>query len=201
MRATLRLSSPAWFVQPRITSSMERGSIPERSTIALMGIAARSSARTLASEPPCLPTGVRSAEQMYASLTVPRSAFRLPRSEAHPYRLELRIVVQRLAPQVSPEPRELVAAERRGGIVEVVRVHPHRAGLDSAGHAVCFLDVSRPQPRGQAVHRAVGELNPLGFALEGQHRQHRPEDLFIHDLHAGSGAVEYGGLDVVALAI
>ena len=61
IRATLRLSSPAWLVQPRITSSTPAGSIPERSTTALMGIAARSSARTPASAPPCLPTGVRRA--------------------------------------------------------------------------------------------------------------------------------------------
>ena len=61
MRATLRLSSPAWLVHPRITSSIERGSMPERSTTALIGIAARSSARRPARLPPCLPTGVRSA--------------------------------------------------------------------------------------------------------------------------------------------
>jgi len=64
MRATLRLSSPAWLVQPRITSSIVAGSIPERSTTALIGIAARSSARTDPRAPPCLPTGVRSAAQM-----------------------------------------------------------------------------------------------------------------------------------------
>src|SRR5436190_1042315 len=201
IRATLRLSSPAWFVQPRITSSMERGSIPERSTIALMVIAARSSARTLASEPPCLPTGVRSAEQMYASLTVPRSAFRLRRSEAHPYRLELRIVVQRLAPQVSPEPRELVATERCRRVVKVVRIDPHGPRLDRACHAVRLLDVLGPDPGRQPVHRPVSELNPFGLVVERQHRQHRAEDLFIYDLHAGLGAVEHGGLDVVALAV
>src|SRR5256885_6027082 len=54
MRATLRLSSPAWLVHPRITSSMLAGSMPERSTTALIGIAARSSARTPARLPPCL---------------------------------------------------------------------------------------------------------------------------------------------------
>ena len=32
MRATFRLSSPAWLAQPRITSSMCCGSTPERST-------------------------------------------------------------------------------------------------------------------------------------------------------------------------
>ena len=52
IRATSRLSSPAWFAQPRITSSISAGSIPERSTTARIAAAARSSGRTLASAPP-----------------------------------------------------------------------------------------------------------------------------------------------------
>src|SRR5436190_721618 len=83
-------------------------------------------------------------EPMYAALTVPRSAFRLRRSEAHPYRLELRIVVQRLAPQVSPEPRELVATDRCRRVVKVVRIDPHGPRLDRACHAVRLLDVLGP---------------------------------------------------------
>src|SRR2546430_3258624 len=127
-----------------MTSSMLDGSIPERSTTALIGTAARSSARTDASAPPCFPTGVRSAAQMYASVIdarscVARSAFRLPRSQPHPHGLRLRIVVQRLAPQVAPESRELVAAKRRRRVVKVVRVDPPRPRLDRAGHAVRFL--------------------------------------------------------------
>ena len=46
IRATLRLSSPAWLAQPRITSSTRAGSIPVRSTSALIAIDARSSGRT-----------------------------------------------------------------------------------------------------------------------------------------------------------
>src|SRR5947207_9169003 len=193
------------------------GSIPERSTTALIGTAARSSARTDARLPPWLPTGVRSAEQMYASLTgaptrnaergrrnsasdrreagqpVPPSAFRLPRSQSHPHSLELRIIVQRLAPQVAPEPRELVAAKRGGGVIEVVRIHPHRARLDRAGHAVRLLDVSGPDPRREPVQRAVGELDALGLVVERQHRQHGSENLLVHDLHPGPGVVEHRG--------
>ena len=52
IRATSRLSSPAWFAQPRMTSSMLAGSTPVRSTSARMTSAARSSGRTLASAPP-----------------------------------------------------------------------------------------------------------------------------------------------------
>src|SRR5438552_9335025 len=186
-----------------MTSSMLVASIPERSPTALTAIAARSSARTLASAPPCLPTGVRRAAQTKASrVTFPVSRFPFPGfSQAHPYRLRLRIVVQRLLAQITPEPRELVAAKRGGGVVEVVRIDPHRARLDRAGHAVRFLHVLGPDARREAVARAVGELDALRLALEREHRQYRSEDFFVHDLHAGCGAVEHGRLDVEALAV
>src|SRR3546814_7542815 len=62
IRATLRLSSPAWFAQPRMTSSMdERSSAAFRSISARRGIAARSSARMCASAPLYRPIGVRTA--------------------------------------------------------------------------------------------------------------------------------------------
>src|SRR6266550_6540796 len=186
-----------------MTSSMADGSIPERSTTALIGTAARSSARTPASAPPCLPTGVRRAVQTKASrVTFPVSRFPFPGfSQSHPHRLHFGIVVERFPTQVSPEPREFVAAERRCGIVEVVRVDPDSAGLDGAGHAVRLLDVLGPDAGGEAVHRAVGELDAFGLVREREHREYRPEDLLVHDLHAGLGAVEYGRLEVVALAV
>ena len=40
---------------------------------------------------------------------------------------------------------------------------------------------SRPDPRGQAVRRVVGLLHRLGRGAEGEHRQHRPEDLLAGD--------------------
>lgn len=53
MRATLRLSSPAWLAQPKKTSSSrDQSALGLRATNALMGTAARSSVRTLASAPP-----------------------------------------------------------------------------------------------------------------------------------------------------
>jgi hypothetical protein len=60
--------SPAWLVQPKMTSSIRAGGTPERSTTALTAMAARSSARTSASAPPARPTGVRSAVVMKASV-------------------------------------------------------------------------------------------------------------------------------------
>ncbi|MNW01212.1 hypothetical protein D3C71_1968170 [compost metagenome] len=60
MRATLRLSSPAWLAQPKITSSTASQSTSVfRCISAFSGIAPRSSARTDESEPPNRPIGVR----------------------------------------------------------------------------------------------------------------------------------------------
>jgi hypothetical protein len=52
MRATLRLSSPAWFAQPKWTSSISSAGTPARSTAAAMASAARSSGRIPESTPP-----------------------------------------------------------------------------------------------------------------------------------------------------
>ena len=67
IRATLRLSSPAWFAQPRITSSRAAQSTRGRRShqAPRSAGAARSSVRTGASAPPWRPKGVRTrgAEQ------------------------------------------------------------------------------------------------------------------------------------------
>src|ERR1700726_2192071 len=84
MRATLRLSSPAWLAQPKKTSSTaDQSSLGCRAIKALMGAAARSSARTLASEPPKRPIGVRTASHTNTSpidlslnIAVPRRSAR-----------------------------------------------------------------------------------------------------------------------------
>ena len=53
MRATLRLSSPAWLAQPKMTSSTAaQFTVRLRSISALIGIAARSSVRMEDSAPP-----------------------------------------------------------------------------------------------------------------------------------------------------
>src|SRR5664280_363308 len=60
IRATLRLSSPAWFAQPRTTSSIAaQSTVGSRSVRARITCAARSSGRTVASAPPYRPIGVR----------------------------------------------------------------------------------------------------------------------------------------------
>jgi hypothetical protein len=53
MRATLRLSSPAWLAQPRTTSSTAAASTDGTlASVAAITWAARSSDRTAASAPP-----------------------------------------------------------------------------------------------------------------------------------------------------
>src|SRR5436190_5235935 len=69
MRATLRLSSPAWLAAPKYTSSIAPGSTPARATASLITSAARSSGRSPASAPPYRPTGVRTAEMTTALAT------------------------------------------------------------------------------------------------------------------------------------
>src|SRR5207247_425548 len=68
IRATFRLSSPAWFAQPRYTSSTKAGSTPARLTTSPTTSAARSSGRTSLSAPWCRPIGVRTAPTITASV-------------------------------------------------------------------------------------------------------------------------------------
>src|SRR5690348_1963506 len=67
IRATLRLSSPAWLAQPRITSSTSAGLTRARSHASFSTMAARSSGRTPFSCPPYLPIGVRAVATITAS--------------------------------------------------------------------------------------------------------------------------------------
>jgi hypothetical protein len=67
MRATFRLSSPAWFAHPRTMSSVSVQSTERNDWVrARTTCAARSSGRTDASAPPYLPIGVRTPDTRYA---------------------------------------------------------------------------------------------------------------------------------------
>src|SRR4051812_23221354 len=66
IRATLRLSSPAWLAAPKTTSSIASGATPARETASATTSAARSSGRMPASAPPYLPMGVRTPPIRYA---------------------------------------------------------------------------------------------------------------------------------------
>src|SRR5437762_10834574 len=68
IRATFRLSSPAWFAQPRYTSSMSAESRPARRTTSPTTTAARSSGRTSLRMPRWRPIGVRTAPTISSSV-------------------------------------------------------------------------------------------------------------------------------------
>ncbi len=71
IRAMLRLSSPAWFALPRMTSSTAAQSTSgSRAVRVRINSAARSSGRTEDSAPPYRPNGVRVPSIRNASLTV-----------------------------------------------------------------------------------------------------------------------------------
>ena len=83
IRATLRLSSPAWLAQPSTTSSTVDQSTPGcRAVSSRMTWAARSSGRTPASAPPYRPIGVRTPETRYAVRASLMPGFRPSRGPA-----------------------------------------------------------------------------------------------------------------------
>src|SRR5262245_17295521 len=121
--------------------------------------------------------------------------------DADPDALHLREVAQALRAEIAAEPRLLVAAERHAGVVEVVRIDPHRSGLDASRDGVRLLDVLRPDARRQAVVDAVGLRHGVVDAVEADHRQHRAEDLLLGDAHRVVDALEHRGLDEPTLAV
>src|SRR5215831_3953103 len=122
MRATSRLSSPAWFAQPNHTSSISAAATPARSTAALIAIPARSSGRTAASAPSRRPTGVRTALRMTA--------------------LGIRRIDGRAGPaeELRDRTTAAVAVVRR----QLVHVHRYEAvcglAIDAAAEALCIRE-------------------------------------------------------------
>ena len=64
---------------------------------------------------------------------------------------------------------------------------------------VRFLDVARPDARGQAVDRVVGLWHDLVQIAERNRRHHRSEDFLLHHFHFFVGVDEDRRLDEVAL--
>src|SRR5690606_5368234 len=93
----------------------------------------------------------------------------------------------------------LVAADRQfGGAVQYV-VDPAAAGADAADGLEGLADVLAPDAGGEPVGGVVGDGDRLFRRLEGERRQHRPEDLFAGNAHPRRGAVEDGRGVVEAL--
>src|SRR5882762_6498569 len=134
IRATLRLSSPAWFVQPRITSSRRAGSKETRSTAPRTAMAARSSARTSARAPPARPTGVRTAETIRASRIQEHVSSRWQGQVALPTPEASRLGSWKLEVGVDRLPAEL-DGQVRGRPVQAIAQHVGVRGLAVADAA------------------------------------------------------------------
>src|SRR5205823_1277815 len=87
-----------------------------------------------------------------ANASSPSAASDGPR-QIHPDALHLGIQLQVVPAHLPAEPRLLVAAERRRGVVDVVAVDPDRAGLQRGCGPVRFLDVAGPHSGTQTVGR------------------------------------------------
>ena len=84
----------------------------------------------------------------------------------------------------------LVAAERRRRVEAVEGVRPDHAGAQLVGDGEDLRPLVAPDARRQAVRRVVRLGDRLGRRAEGQHRQHRPEDLLARDPRRGRHVVE-----------
>ena len=103
-----------------------------------------------------------------------------------------------LAPVLTTDTGEFVATHRhfrRGG---TVAVDPADAGLNLVNHPVCPADIIGEHARGKSGFGIVGPGNHLVFVAEGEHRHHRPEDLFLHDGHVVGAVGENGRFHEIA---
>ena len=85
-------------------------------------------------------------------------------------------------------------------MAHVLGVDPDHAGLERIGNAQGAAGVVGPHIPGEAIAHRVGDGHCLGFALKGDHRQHRSKDFLLGNAHAVGGAGEQGRFDIVAAA-
>jgi len=80
-----------------------------------------------------------------------------------------------------PSPaRLLVAAEGQRRIEDVIAVDPDGARLQLPRQGMGLAEILGPNPGCQAVDRVVGGLDQVIIQfLEGNGRNHRPENLFL----------------------
>ena len=97
----------------------------------------------------------RSPVRLRARLSIGCDARRQSSDDGH--RLELGVVVERLLAQLAADAARLEAAERGGGVEDVVAVDPDGPGADAVGDRVGLADVAGPDRGGEAV---VGRVGP-----------------------------------------
>src|SRR5215470_881971 len=71
------------------------------------------------------------------------------------------------------------------------------ARADGAGEAQLPPAIARPDPGDEAIGRAVGDADCLGFVIEGDDDLDRAEDLLLREAMIGRHAVDEGGADIV----
>ncbi len=93
-----------------------------------------------------------------------------------------RVVEDGFLGEILAEPGLLEAAVGRLRGEGNVVVDPHRSELERARDPEGPADVLGPDRGRQPVENVVAQPDRLVLALEGQHHQHRAEDLLLHDL-------------------
>src|ERR1700677_5217334 len=91
-------------------------------------------------------------------------------------------------------------AEGTSGVELVIRIGPDHTGAQSLGNPERARTLFAPHSTGQAVVRIVGLRHGLFGRTKGQHRQHRPEDLFSCYAMRLADAGEHGGPKPLASA-
>src|SRR3954470_19326689 len=100
-----------------------------------------------------------------------------------PHVLDLAVLVVAEVAELATDTRLLVATKGLRRRDHVVVVHPHGAGTHCRRDAVRAVEVLRPDAAAEPVDRVVRDLDRLVVGVEGDHAQHRPEDLLLRDLH------------------
>src|SRR5262249_12118094 len=91
------------------------------------------------------------------------------------HRLHFRGQLQRILAQLAAKAAHLEAAERGGGVEDVVAVDPDRAGAETIGDPVRLADVACPHCRRQTEACLVAAADHFLDVLELQHVHHRAE--------------------------
>src|SRR5262245_50189027 len=117
--------------------------------------------------------------------------------QIYPDTLHLRVVLERVHAHLAAEAALFVAAKRRSGVVDVVRVDPDCARLQLARDVMRLLDVPGPHRGGESVSRVVRAGDRLVDIGKLDGRKHRAEDLLARDGHLWRHAIEYRRLQKV----
>src|SRR4249920_3294598 len=101
------------------------------------------------------------------------------RGEEH--RLDLRVAVERLHPELPTEARLLEAPERRLHAHGAVRVDRDHACLERPGDSQGPGTIARPDRARESVRGVVRDPDRVGLVVERDHRGDRAEDLLSRD--------------------